>query len=114
MKMRKQDGEYYKNEHKNVEVFKDHFWKSKTTAIYTVYILIQENEYFSYYIEFKYVGTIFMSSVKDYDDIQWQINQAFNVFATMKHVLSNSISIPAKLQFWLYNTSTVIAVNMLL
>ena len=32
-------------------------------------------------------------------DGEYYKNEAFNVFATMKHVLSNNKSIPAKLQF---------------
>ena len=52
-------------------------------------IMIGEHEYYSYTKKFKYLGTIFTSSLKDDDDIKRRISQACGAFAQAEKVLCN-------------------------
>jgi len=76
------------------------------TAMDTADILIHENEFFSYCNKFKYLGTIFIPSLKDDLGIQRRITQACSPFATMKRVLCNR-NIPAKLRIRLYDATVI-------
>ena len=77
-----------------------------TFKLKNTYILIQENELFSYYDNFKYLSTIFVLSLKGDLDINQQINQANQVFASIKGVLCNK-GIPLELQIKLYNATVI-------
>ena len=63
--------------------------RKTATSTYTADILINENGFFPYCDEFKYLGTVCNPSLKDDLDIQQQINQACCAIAAMKHVLCN-------------------------
>ena len=52
-------------------------------------IMIGEQEFYSYTKKFKYLGSIFTSSLKDDEDIKRRISQACGAFAQAKNVLCN-------------------------
>ena len=64
--------------------------KEDTTAIdEEADIMIGEQEFYSYTKRFKYLGSIFTSSLKDDDNIKRRISQACSAFAQAKKLLCN-------------------------
>ena len=71
--------------------------RKTVTATDTANIIINDYKFFSYTDKFKYLNTIFTSSLKDDLDIRRRITQANGAFATIKRVLCNK-DIPVKLR----------------
>ena len=63
--------------------------KNTTTIDEEADIMIGEQEFYSYTKKFKYLGSIFTSSLKDDDNIKRRISQACGAFAQAKKVLCN-------------------------
>ena len=73
-------------------------------------IMIGEHKFYSYTKKFKYLGSIFTSSLKDDDDIKRRISQACGAFAQAKKVLCNR-KLQAITIIWFYEATVV---NLLL
>ena len=54
-----------------------------------MYSINDEDDFFPYCDEYKYLGSIFTPLLKDNDDIQKRISQVCGMFAPMKGVLCN-------------------------
>ena len=83
--------------------------KTKTTAIAIdeeADIMIGEHKFYSYTKKFKYLGSIFTSSLKDDDDIKRRICQACGTFAQAKKVLCNR-KLQAITRIWFYEATVV-------
>ena len=71
---------------------------------------IGEQEFYSYTKKFKYLGSIFTSSLKDDDNIKRRISQACSAFAQAKKLLCNR-KLQVITRTWFYEATVV---NLLL